>query len=746
MVLQFHQNNTSLSMKRNLLRSMLGVMAIMAAFSSSRATTPRAELAMRMVEPALELNSAPMPVIKAGRHTAKVTIDFKTSSEFEQVRKIYMYDYSDPTVRYSLDKYKFEAPLSDYYFVTLFQDMMTMAVKIVVTDPVKVEGETLVTIDSSTADNLISFKAIGPDGQEMKVDKVNGETGEVLEEGNVRSVECHTGIYRKGVMLVAAMSFVAQYSRQYWPGDGDVDLNSDFYINDLSDDYQAAAIMDITDKNGTVHILSLTVPETVNKSCEISNKAEDWKKIDMNFAEFPDAKNKLEPGVWCQYGFFASYNAQDMDGVGRRRTSYVLNPEYYYLSAPEPTKCGVDQFQLYTIGGIPVLDNGQSGASRDFYGLSMPPISEVDGKVHFNVYHHNEMGVTTVGSQEVGGTDFFIGQKYNFHPRFSWDIEEAINPVFGNNVPILYTEMIWSDDFLTNYFSNTFIGRYGEVRFCDSEVATGVFDVNGMAVKRGTVSDLDSFSYSWMQNVPKDAECRIRIDDNNILIDDNIPGSLHTVMEFNTGRTDAVPPTLTMLNFRNKEDKITDRFESNDGTVEFSAADMVPKQNEKTIKWFEANESLKVSLQYSPDGSDVWSSLEVKEVPELFFLPGYGNFYRASLSGVTATSENGWFKLRIRLEDEAGNTQEQTIEPAFYIEKLVGAVQALEESADFQVDTKDGCVKVVGAENPTIEIYGLDGRKLQSGVSTELKIDTNTEIIIVKVFDKSGTIIRKVVQ
>ena len=173
---------------------------------------------------------------------------------------------------------------------------------------------------------------------------------------------------------------------------------------------------------------------------------------------------------------------------------------------------------------------------------------------------------------------------------------------------------------------------------------------------------------------------------------------------------------------------------------------MVPKQNEKTIKWFEANESLKVSLQYSPDGSDVWSSLEVKEVPELFFLPGYGNFYRASLSGVTATSGNGWFKLRIRLEDEAGNTQEQTIEPAFYIEKLVGAVQALEESADFQVDTKDGCVIVVGAENPTIEIYGLDGRKLQSGVGTELKIDTNTEIIIVKVFDKSGTIIRKVVQ
>ncbi len=51
-------------------------------------------------------------------------------------------------------------------------------------------------------------------------------------------------------------------------------------------------------------------------------------------------------------------------------------------------------------------------------------------------------------------------------------------------------------------------------------------------------------------------------------------------------------------------------------------------------------------------------------------MPGWGYFYRGSLAGVTGQAEKGWFDLKIRLVDEAGNWQEQVVSPAFRIDDL----------------------------------------------------------------------------
>ena len=45
-----------------------------------------------------------------------------------------------------------------------------------------------------------------------------------------------------------------------------------------------------------------------------------------------------------------------------------------------------------------------------------------------------------------------------------------------------------------------------------------------------------------------------------------------------------------------------------------------------------------------------------------------GWFYTGSLAGVTGQGLNGWFDLKIRLTDAAGNWQEQVLSPAFRID------------------------------------------------------------------------------
>ena len=86
----------------------------------------------------------------------------------------------------------------------------------------------------------------------------------------------------------------------------------------------------------------------------------------------------------------------------------------------------------------------------------------------------------------------------------------------------------------------------------------------------------------------------------------------------------------------------------------------------------------------------------MEEVPELFFLPGFGNFFRGSLAGVTGEALNGWFDLKIKLTDAVGNWQEQVISPAFRIDDLAYSN-----------------VATVGSDNAhEVARYSLDGKRV----------------------------------
>ena len=127
------------------------------------------------------------------------------------------------------------------------------------------------------------------------------------------------------------------------------------------------------------------------------------------------------------------------------------------------------------------------------------------------------------------------------------------------------------------------------------------------------------------------------------------------------------PPALRSLQFRDADGNITDRFKSlEEGVVEFYAGDFEYAQADLPYRWFFNYSNLgEVLVEYAPNGTGDWSSLDVEEVPEMFQPIAYGALYRGSLENVTAESDNGWYDIRIKLLDNSDNYQIQEIAPAF---------------------------------------------------------------------------------
>ena len=114
-----------------------------------------------------------------------------------------------------------------------------------------------------------------------------------------------------------------------------------------------------------------------------------------------------------------------------------------------------------------------------------------------------------------------------------------------------------------------------------------------------------------------------------------------------------------------------------------------------------------VEVSYSPYGEDNWNELAVEEVPE-YYWPVMGWFYRGSLASVTGQAEKGWFDLKFRLEDAAGNWQEQVVSPAFRIDNLAySSVATVGSGSAHEVARYNLAGQRVDANTPGIAIVKM---------------------------------------
>lgn len=267
----------------------------------------------------------------------------------------------------------------------------------------------------------------------------------------------------------------------------------------------------------------------------------------------------------------------------------------------------------------------------------------------FLVLHTNNVGRTMVYPQLTP------------HPNYSYPASKRLIS-YGESCPI---NAVVIKNYTTTWMSNPitqitscYVGRCGEIRWCDEENTVKTYKYNGELIENGETSETEGVF-------------DVTIDNTNMVVD-GLDGRNTTCLHYDMTKEDKTPPTIEMLIFKNNDDEITDRFvEGADGIMEFSAADFNYQYYEEYYNGIFNCQPLNIQVEYAPYNTEEWTAIVIEEIPELYREIGWGYFYRASLKDVAGEAEKGWFDLRFIMSDESGNTHIQTISPAFHIDACV---------------------------------------------------------------------------
>ncbi len=343
----------------------------------------------------------------------------------------------------------------------------------------------------------------------------------------------------------------------------------------------------------------------------------------------------------------------------------------------------------------------------------------------------SEDGLQQVGLNLLPGplTYFASAESPLAGPEYQAYSGEIPQGKLGNCTPIL---ILYPEE---EYFEFTFKGRYGESLSQASNYYTIPsvqywLDIFGEPLcelkfyRDGVLvcDDRNDFPYDTSWGSPTDYI--LEIGTSNVLIDSETPGFVQATHTFGRASENLMPPTLTSLRIEDAQGEITDRLQDSEGAKAiFTGGHFFYVDNYEERYVYADWESVNcTSAEYSPRGEDSFEPLNVKEIGEPI-LPGYGNQFEVDLSGVTAESADGWYDLRITIEDESGSTQTQLISPAFRIGTGAGI-------QDINISEKR-----IDLNSPEVEIYTVAGQRVDrasmvKGIYIVKHNGTSTKVIL----------------
>lgn len=230
------------------------------------------------------------------------------------------------------------------------------------------------------------------------------------------------------------------------------------------------------------------------------------------------------------------------------------------------------------------------------------------------------------------------------------------------------------------------LGRHGEELAVDSWNIYDNIDPEGIEPIFGGVLPNEVFVFAGdkqlnnnrsqfpnMINWYNSGTYRVEYSTTNVLVDGEIQGNVKATLKYDRATWDKTTPSVTVVSIFDKEGNINDRLEdAADGVLSFYAADIRYMQDDSdaTYLYYRYGDVAEVTAEYAPYGSEDFKALPVEANPEGDFFPGFGYNFRASLEGITERSTNGWFDIRLTVNDAFGSSMVQTISPAFYVSSL----------------------------------------------------------------------------
>lgn len=552
---------------------------------------------------------------------------------------------------------------------------------------VKVDGPMELTVNRDMATNSLTADPLIPGGARVVLPEAVAEDNVIGENYNTRFVNAEMYVCYKGVNKGTYMT-EGEVENSGWRNEMTIhtninDGNASFFwtFNMLTKDDKYAAFF-ITAP------CDATYPDGI-----ISNDYTKYLKFEPEIAHTP-VYDEMGMGNDGQRVMLSVFNSKDelLSGGG----SYSPQPFEVYIC----NELG-DAAAPYALSFVSSLDILRGMP----VGIIAPGAIGKDGKMFFaSTQDGNSYATSLAGSENV----------YPVNPDFSFPYFQGLE--FGNTSACCVTghQLIdWSDTPFEYIFIANYYGNAGERRNPDVRNATAEVVIDGKVVlPRGSTGAI----YDWAEQRsqtehPKEKVSYVFYDENIIV--DGIKGYNICNVTVDEGKEDRDAPTLQRLMLKNRDGNPTVRFASPaDGKIALAGGDFVRNQYMRDTgseglvsSEYYTYSPATIKVEYAPRGSQEFTALAVEEDASKFFMPGYGAYWEGNLGTVDRQSPDGWFDLRVTLTDASGNSQVQTISPAFHIESL--------SSVEDAVTDKDVCIRV---ENNRIiapsgaEIYDISGR------------------------------------
>lgn len=545
----------------------------------------------------------------------------------------------------------------------------------------------------------LSVEPTIPDGDNIKLRKIrylneNWEW-ELIEEGNVSTMLGEKIFYLEGIPImgllvgfnIAGVLILPTEDGSYPLGQLNGQEYINIYVNKVSDRYSFREIWTTTswpDENTGMYMAVIDIPNPTegsyfnNPNYTLDDRVIDSTPLSKLYPPMDEEREMARPYevVYSSYAngtndyttLSISSQYKGLWNVFYAGPATPFNTDDLYLSykkilydayVPKEYKWGTYYFKYTTKGPLqyPFVKGGNEVAVYAYKELNTNGNS-------LNPYPGNETFLFPLDKLSMSGGD------------------SAPLLTLYNCPSISCAEDGESFYYMTPYFYYT--GRIGESLGSTEAFASVSLSIDG-AIVAENMNDVEELC-AKNHDTPGKYELNISTDNFEI---DGIMGGNRAYISYDNLNEDSMPPSVTMLQFRNSEGDVTQRFSNTENTeILLSAADFIICVGEvdeygDIPEWLGCSEPAEVRATCVPTGSmgELFDTIELAVVPEAFMEHGFGAFYRGSLKDVTLESPTGWYDLTLFVKDAAGNSQKQTLSPAFYIDSLTGVKSLTSDSS-----------------------------------------------------------------
>lgn len=564
----------------------------------------------------------------------------------------------------------FHCAPGEYDLVAMFQVEMKGAV-IVARDNVTIDHDCEIIFDIAEATNHIVFAPLMPDGETMRMSVWDDEKEEFIYRGNIESANIGTRISH--VAYGPVMNYNTLVIGDYVGSDGEIVDNmrwGDVWVNETAK-FTFLYNTRVFSSEGcpiAVHIES--------DGCATKTYNNDPKSYEMISPAFAGAEfvPDEETGVGEGMAFIGQMNT-----VTAPRTTFNFSyswadqmdcPENHYASFKTlgRNKPDFESTTLYTAKLY-----GRDG-NFTHYGIFTPCFDIKGEKVENLISQFTSPQLVINGLQN----DFYIYTQsgippfIEFNPVFSFsDIDGDF--IFGNSCPI-WVPAVGINGCRLGY---VFTCRAGEIRSIDLLNHELDIKIDGETTidSFGSLKDWSNPNGSFgigKGNTSVDVTVRNR----DLKIDDLWLIDGRATMHLDRSGDKVVAPVVQMLQFRDRENRVTDRFkEAGEVNMMIAAGSFEFDQGAYT-----ASKLQELKVEVAPCGSDDFVELDAAIDDEVGLMPTYGWLYRTRLDKECPASSNGWYDLRLTAIDATGSWQTQLVSPAFSIGET--SIETIERDVD----------------------------------------------------------------